>query len=49
MNFNRLLIIMLFLGCLVLAPFANNEKQSDLTSSQIPLVLKLNGGESNES
>jgi hypothetical protein len=32
-----------------LAPFANDEKQSHLNSSQIPLVLKLNGGGSNES
>ena len=49
MNFNLLLIILLFLGCVFLAPFANDEKQSHLNSSQIPLVLKLNGGGSNES
>jgi hypothetical protein len=48
MNSNRLLIILLFLGCFFLAPFANDEKQSHLNSSQIPLVLKLNGGGSNE-
>ena len=47
MNFNRVLIILLFFGCLVLAPLANDEKQSHLNSSQIPLVLKLNGGGSN--
>ena len=44
MNSNRLLIILLFLGCLFLAPFTNDEKQSQ----QIPLVLKLNGGGSNK-
>ena len=49
MNCNRLLIILLSLGCLFLAPFANDEKQSHLNSRQIPLVLKLNGSGSNES
>jgi hypothetical protein len=49
MNSNRLLIILLFFGCLFSAPFANDEKQSHLNSSQLPLVLKLNGGGSNES
>ena len=49
MNSNRLLIILLFFGCLFSAPFANDEKQSHLNSSQIPVVLKLNGGGSNES
>jgi len=49
MNSNKLLIILLFLGCLFLAPFANNEKQSHLNSSQIPLVLNLNDRRSEES
>ena len=49
MNSNRLLIIMLFLGCLVLAPFANNENQSHLNSSSIPVVRKLTGGASESS
>lgn len=55
MNSNRLLIILLFLGCFFLAPFAierrklrNDEKQSHLNSNPIQLVLKLNGGGSNE-
>lgn len=47
MNSNRVLIIFLFFGCVVLAPLANDKKQSHLNSRQIPLVLKLNGGGSN--
>jgi hypothetical protein len=34
MNFIRILIILLFLECLFLAPFADGEKQSHLNSSQ---------------
>ena len=51
MNSNRLLIIMLFLVCLFVAPFANNEKQSQshLNSSRIPVVIKLTGGASESS
>ena len=49
MNFNRVLIIFLLFGCLVLSPLASHEKQSHRNSSQIPLVLKLTSGGSNES
>ncbi len=52
MNSNRCLIILLFFGSIFAAPFANDndEKQSHLNSSNIPVVLEVaRGGGKNKS